>query len=151
MPALAEGGRHQRCTRKVIYRILVGDLFGQGRTGGFRQQLVVRHDGGKAQRFVHIALDRVHLALLKHAAGQTAQQGRGHVIGVALDGGSQREQLLGVEHIAQHPVGTQQARDDAGRGRAEAPGHRDGVGLDELEEAMGGSVKLVLRRLPEDA
>ena len=31
----------------------------------------------------------------------------------------------------------QQARDDAGRGRAEAPGHRDGVGLDELEGRHG--------------
>ena len=50
-----------------------------------------------------------------------------------LDGGGQRQQLLGVEHIAQHPVGTQQARDDAGRRGAQAPRHGDGVGLGDLE------------------
>ena len=131
--ALAEGGGHQRSARKVIYRVLVGDLFGQGRTSGFRQQLVVRHDGGKAQRFIHIALDRVHLALLEHAAGQAAQKSRGHVIRVALNGGSQREQLLRVEHIAQHPVCTQQSRNDAGRGRTKAARHGDGIRLGDLE------------------
>ena len=37
----------------------VGDLFGQGRTGGFGQQLVVRHDGREAEALVHIPLDGV--------------------------------------------------------------------------------------------
>ena len=65
------------CIRdRVIHRILVGDLFGQGRTGGFGQQLVVRHDGREAEALVHIPLDGVDDAVLENAAGQTAQKGR---------------------------------------------------------------------------
>ena len=135
--ALAERRRDEGRTGQVIHRILVGDLFGQGRTGGFGQQLVVRHDGREAEALVYIPLDGVDDAVLENAAGQTAQKGRCHIVRVALDGGGQRQQLPGVEHIAQHPVRAQQARDDAGRGRAEAPGHRDGVGLDELEGRHG--------------
>ena len=135
--SLTERRRDEGCTGQVIHRVLVSDLFRQGRTGSLGQQLVVGHDGREAEALVHVPLDGVDHAVLEDAAGQAAQKGRCHVIGVALDGGGQRQQLLRVEHIAQHPVRAQQARDDAGRGRAEAPGHGDGVGLDELEGRHG--------------
>ena len=138
----------------------MGYLFGQGCAGCLGQQLVVRHDGSKAETFVHVPLDRIHLAILEHAAGQAAQQCRSHVIRVSLDGSCQCEQLLRVEHIAQHPVCAQQTRDDAGRRGAQTPCHGDGVRLGDLEgrdllayffkQSLGGAVHEI-RLTPGDA
>ena len=111
----------------------MGNFLRQRRTGRLGQQLIIRHDGRKAEALVHIPLDGIDHAFLIDAAGQAAQQGRGHVVRVALDAGGQREQLLRVQDIAQHPVRAQQTGDDARRGGAKAPRHGDGVGLDDLQ------------------
>ena len=148
MPPVAEGRRQQRRPGQVVDRVLVGDLPRQGGAGRLGQQFVVGHHRRKAEAGVHFPLDRIHFPTLKDAGGQPAQQGRGHVVGVALDGGGQGQQLLGVEHVPQHPVGPQQAGDDAGRRGAQAPRHGDGVGLDDLQrrDALAHPVEQALGR-----
>ena len=153
VPPVAEGRRQQRRPGQVVDRVPVGDLPRQGGPGRLGQQLVVGHHRRKAEAGVHLPLDRIDLPALKDAGGQAPQQGRGHVVGVALDGSGQGQQFLGVQHVPQHPVGPQQPRDDAGRGRAQAPRHGDGVGLDDpqgghpfahpVEQALGRAVDQV--------
>ena len=131
--ALTEGRRHQCCARQVVDRILVGDLLRQGCAGSLGQELVVRHDGREAEALVHIPLDGVDHTVLVDAAGQAAEQGRCHIVRVALDAGGQGQQLLGIQDIAQHSVGPQQARNDAGRRGTQTACHGDGVGLHDPE------------------
>jgi len=82
---------------------------------------------GHGERDVHVRdedLLRQQAVALAHDDRQAAEQGRGDVVGVALEVGGHLEQLVAPERAPEQLVGAKQAGDDGGRARAETGGER---------------------------
>ena len=131
--ALAEGGRCQRRAGQIVNGILMADHRRQRRTRFAGQQAEIRHKGRKGQFRVDVLFDAVDLTLINDARHKAAQHGGGHIVGVPLDGGCQRQHLAFGQLIAQQGVGAHDARHDAGRAGAEAARHRDIIALGDAQ------------------
>ena len=143
--AIAEGRRGQCRAGKIIHGIFMRNILGQRRACLFGEQLKIGNKRCKHQAGINVLFYAVHLAFVKHAGDKAAQHGRGHIVGVALNGRGHCEHLTRSKLVAQHCVCAQNTGHDAAGAGAKAARHGNGILLCDAQ-ARHGNIQLVKHR-----
>ena len=117
--ALLQGAEQHRQVAAVADSVAIGDGLGQHGACLMGGELEIGGQGHEPQLGMGLIADGIDLLPIHHGGGQTAQQGRGKVIGVAFNDGGDLQQLFTAEGRPRHQIGSHGAACDQRGGRAE--------------------------------